>query len=848
MESSEKEKKRGLDTSANSPSLWQSTFSKDSSSTDGVLSKKTKLEHSSSESDGDLSPSWDSNTPSYAAFMAPRDEPQQSTEDGEANAYSSFAKRQLESMGYKSGEGLGKYGQGRREILEASKQKGRRGLGFSVRGFDDSEVLGWTEDKVQIVEPREFIPSCSLPPLTMNEMKTWIVIGEKNPTIERETQFCDEEVLKDILSSKSVFDALSGDEFLRARTRANPYELIRGAIFLNRAAMKMANMDSAFDFMFTSPKNEKGEDLVKPNELLYFADLCAGPGGFSEYVLWRKTWHAKGFGFTLKGDNDFKLENFLAGSPETFQPHYGKDDDGDIFKEDNLEEFKAFVLKETDGKGVHFVMADGGFSVEGQENIQEILSKQLYLCQFLMAILILRTGGHFLCKVFDLFTPFSIGLVYLMYRAFDEVCIFKPITSRPANSERYLVCKGLRRGVTDIQDYMFNVNVRINRLKGTSEDIIEIVPVEVLKEDLAFFKYMRESNNSLGRIQTNSLRKLKAFVKDTALMGHYDQADIRKQCLDLWKIPDQVRASSRVQDIDAKFSQLWKGSDDETCCSSRPTILTTQNLQNIKCIYDFKCIVSGGDRYFLLGTGRTAVYQWDGKLSYRSSRWLKLDKCKLELPKDTVLEVEIVQELYGEGRGQRRSTAIYILDAMMLGGLDVRDKHYSERMAIAKTFTEALRKPTRPDLVPLRIHHAFRMNELSSQVFSSVQMRLVKGRREPQECMTAYHERTAESDPKRECLFVPRGIYFIKHIQEPWTHHFSKSKQRLYFFNKQKHESRFECPKESIASFKTSLMSRYMWQWDRSSGLDSDSEEDLLDRKHLQEFIRATHHHHVNPS
>jgi len=41
-------------------------------------------------------------------------------------------------------------------------------------------------------------------------------------------------------------------------------------------------------------------------------------------VLWRKGWQAKGFGFTLKGDNDFKLEEFLAGTPETFEPHYGK--------------------------------------------------------------------------------------------------------------------------------------------------------------------------------------------------------------------------------------------------------------------------------------------------------------------------------------------------------------------------------------------------------------------------------------------------------------------------------------------------------------------------------------------
>lgn len=48
-------------------------------------------------------------------------------------------------------------------------------------------------------------------------------------------------------------------------------------------------------------------------------------------------------------------------------------------------------------------------------------------------------GGHFLCKTFDLFTPFSIGLVYLLYCCFERVSIFKPVTSRPANSERWEV-------------------------------------------------------------------------------------------------------------------------------------------------------------------------------------------------------------------------------------------------------------------------------------------------------------------------------------------------------------------------------------------------------------------------
>jgi len=44
-----------------------------------------------------------------------------------------------------------------------------------------------------------------------------------------------------------------------------------------------------------------------------------------------------------------------------------------------------------------------------------------------------------MCKLFDVFTRFSVGLIYLMYRAFERVALFKPVTSRPANSERYAV-------------------------------------------------------------------------------------------------------------------------------------------------------------------------------------------------------------------------------------------------------------------------------------------------------------------------------------------------------------------------------------------------------------------------
>lgn len=66
-----------------------------------------------------------------------------------------------------------------------------------------------------------------------------------------------------------------------------------------------------------------------------------------------------GFGFTLKGPNDFKLSDFYAGTPETFNTYYGVKEDGNIFDPANLTSLKDFVLKQTDDLGVHFLMADG---------------------------------------------------------------------------------------------------------------------------------------------------------------------------------------------------------------------------------------------------------------------------------------------------------------------------------------------------------------------------------------------------------------------------------------------------------------------------------------------------------
>ena len=147
--------------------------------------------------------------------------------------------------------------------------------------------------------------------------------------------------------------------------------------FINRAALKMAAMDASFDGLFScadagraagdaaandagagagesaaveSPappsdsatiRSEHFASLTSWHELaaaaaeaaahgvegppppgprpvsgvLYFGDVAAGPGGFSEYVLWRRGGSAKGLGFTLRGSHDFTVHRFHHAAP-----------------------------------------------------------------------------------------------------------------------------------------------------------------------------------------------------------------------------------------------------------------------------------------------------------------------------------------------------------------------------------------------------------------------------------------------------------------------------------------------------------------------------------------------------
>lgn len=757
---------------------------------------------------------------------------------------SSVAQKMMERMGYKEGGGLGKHQQGMASALETSKQKGRRGLGFTLSDVTIDDAYKWSMEKeepfVSIEEQVSWIES-DKPPLIDSELKDKNVQGPAKLSIEDETNFADPEIVATICRCKSVFDALSGHELRRAVSLSNPFETIEKGIFQNRAAMKMANIDHAFDYMFTNPKHMDESPMVRENsqDLLYFADICAGPGGFTEYVLWKKKWTARGFGFTLRGPNDFKLEEFYAASTETFEPHYGvdpRDGDGNIYDPHNLIAFRNHVLEHTKkcsnhpvsepcttdcSSGVHFVMADGGFSVEGQENLQEILSKRLYLCQFLTALGILRVGGHFVCKLFDIFTPFSVGLIYLMYRAFEKVCIFKPNTSRPANSERYLVCKWKRSGTDAIGEYMFILNCILdhNAKEKEPNDIIHVISLDDIKSDTKFFDYIVSSNNTIGQRQIVFLSKVKAFAEDETLI-EFKQAELKNACLRLWNVPIGTRVQPpRLSPVDMYLSLMSSKSKEPVRRSYNcaPKLLTKVNLKSLEFHHSFKCMVLSGDdplrdqstnkiptRGFIIGLGKFNNYIWDGQgpsLNFR-----KLD-AKINLPPETLIYAESVHEMMGVGKGQRKYLAIHIIDSLWLGGIDVRKLPYVDRIKMTRKLVKACTKTLVSDLCTLRVKSVYELTSIERIFKTQISLRQMKsGVEKTKLCFDLDESKFIEAIGLLIYPVIDTDKYF-----KCW----SKSKGKYYFFSKEEKKSVDfgTVPDDAVATFDTSFDQRLFWKW-----------------------------------
>jgi 23S rRNA U2552 (ribose-2'-O)-methylase RlmE/FtsJ len=174
--------------------------------------------------------------------------------------------------------------------------------------------------------------------------------------------------------------------------------------------------------------------------------LAEGPGGFIEAARnMRNNPSDLYVGMTLLHDDRDrnipawkKSHAFLRDNSNVFI-ETGADKTGDIL---SLANFVDCTWKY--GSTMDVITADGGFDFSIDFSQQEIHITKLLFAQICFALCMQKRGGSFVIKIFDSFMPHTIDILMILSSFYSRVYVTKPLTSRFANSEKYVVCKGFQ--------------------------------------------------------------------------------------------------------------------------------------------------------------------------------------------------------------------------------------------------------------------------------------------------------------------------------------------------------------------------------------------------------------------
>lgn len=213
-------------------------------------------------------------------------------------------------------------------------------------------------------------------------------------------------------------------------------------IFFDRAGIKIANIDAIFNVSLS-----EGDYLARTTPSKFtFCDVAGGPGAWTQYFQFRRS-ESRGYGITLRGgDNDWEKRII---DMDRFSAYYGPKPTGNLYQ--YAFSFAEYVRK-TEGGGVDLVAADGGTDVEGIEVNQEMENSRLIFSEICSALSCLAVGGNLVLKIYDTVRKVSIDAMYILASCFEKLFVFKPMSSRPANAEKYVIGLKLKDGIQDYID------------------------------------------------------------------------------------------------------------------------------------------------------------------------------------------------------------------------------------------------------------------------------------------------------------------------------------------------------------------------------------------------------------
>jgi len=185
--------------------------------------------------------------------------------------------------------------------------------------------------------------------------------------------------------------------------------------------------------------------LINNDEPIISAHLADAPGAFMQAVIYYRQKLASRIAkkdkyyfisILTEQHNELVKHHFVNNyEKQIFMHHTNKHDIGDLLNRSTRDNFIAQFEKNK----VNLITADGGFEWN-DENKQEQEALPLIIAEILTAIQIQSKNGHFVCKVYETFTHITIKLLYILRACYEQIFLFKPMTSHDTNSEKYMVC------------------------------------------------------------------------------------------------------------------------------------------------------------------------------------------------------------------------------------------------------------------------------------------------------------------------------------------------------------------------------------------------------------------------
>lgn len=168
-----------------------------------------------------------------------------------------------------------------------------------------------------------------------------------------------------------------------------------------------------------------------------------------------------------------------------------------------------------------FITADGGFDYSIDYNYQEQASSKLMFSQIITALKCQSIKGTFVCKIFDMNLFITIEMLYLLNLLYDDIIIYKPLTSRIANSEKYLICTGFKGVEPALLDKLFMILEEWNNANQNKETFNRLgldVPADFINEMKSINKIIvsKQINviNGIMNIYYNKLNLCKEWKKE----------------------------------------------------------------------------------------------------------------------------------------------------------------------------------------------------------------------------------------------------------------------------------------------------------------------------------------------